>query len=110
MRINSAADDAAGLAVANKMKSQLDGIKMAVRNAQDGVSLVQTADGALSEISKLIRRMRELAVQMQNGIYTDQDRSNAQMEIKALWLRSIKLLKTLNIIKLTCWMALMTRP
>ncbi len=83
-RINSAADDAAGLAVANKMKSQLDGIKMAVRNAQDGVSLVQTADSALSEISKLIRRMRELAVQMQNGIYTDQDRSNAQMEIKAL--------------------------
>ncbi|MDA7648689.1 flagellin [Alphaproteobacteria bacterium] len=84
LRINNAADDAAGLAVANKMKSQLDGIKVAVRNSQDGVSLVQTADGALSEISKLIRRMRELAVQMQNGIYTDQDRSNAQMEIKAL--------------------------
>jgi len=84
MRINNAADDAAGLAVANKMKSQLGGIKMAIRNSQDGVSLVQTADGALDEISKLIRRMRELAVQMQNGIYTDKDRSNAQMEIKAL--------------------------
>ena len=81
-----------------------------MRNAQDGVSFLQTADGALSEISKLIRRMRELAVQMQNGIYTDQDRSNAQMEIKHFWLRSIKLLKTLNTIKLTCWMALMTRP
>jgi flagellin len=84
LRINSAADDAAGLAVANKMQSQLGGIKMAIRNSQDGVSLVQTADGALDEISKLIRRMRELAVQMQNGIYTDKDRSNAQMEIKAL--------------------------
>ena len=84
LRINSAADDAAGLAVANKMQSQLSGIKMAIRNSQDGVSLVQTADGALDEISKLIRRMRELAVQMQNGIYTDKDRSNAQMEIKAL--------------------------
>ena len=84
LRINSSADDAAGLAVANKMQSQLGGIKMAIRNSQDGVSLVQTADGALDEISKLIRRMRELAVQMQNGIYTDKDRSNAQMEIKAL--------------------------
>ena len=83
-RINSAADDAAGLAVANKMESQLSGIKMAIRNSQDGISLVQTADSALAEISKLIRRMRELAVQMQNGIYTDKDRSNAQMEIRAL--------------------------
>ena len=83
-RINSAADDAAGLAVANKMESQLSGIKMAIRNSQDGVSLVQTADGAFAEISKLVRRMRELAVQMQNGIYTAKDRSNAQMEIRAL--------------------------
>ena len=84
LRINSAADDAAGLAVGNKMLSQLAGVKMAIRNSRDGVSLVQTADSALNEISKLIRRMRELAVQMQNGIYTDQDRSNAQMEIKTL--------------------------
>ena len=84
LRINQAADDAAGLAVANKMKSELGGIKIAIRNSQDGVSLVQTAESALDEISKLIRRMRDLAVQMQNGIYTDQDRSNAQMEIKAL--------------------------
>ena len=83
-RINSAADDAAGLAVANKMESQLSGIKMAIRNSQDGVSLVQTADGAFAEVSKLVRRMRELAVQMQNGIYTAKDRSNAQMEIRAL--------------------------
>ena len=83
-RINSAADDAAGLAVANKMESQLGGIKMAIRNSQDGISLLQTADGALGEISKLVRRMRELAVQMQNGIYTAQDRSNAQMEVRAL--------------------------
>jgi len=66
------------------MASQLSGIKTAIRNSQDGISLVQTADGAMQEISKLIRRMRELAVQMQNGLYTDQDRSNAQMEIRAL--------------------------
>ena len=83
-RINGAADDAAGLAVANKMESQLGGIKMAIRNSQDGISLLQTADGALGEISRLVRRMRELAVQMQNGIYTAQDRSNAQMEVRAL--------------------------
>ena len=72
------------LAVANKMESQLSGIKMAIRNSQDGISLVQTADGAFAEISKIVRRMRELAVQMQNGIYTSKDRSNAQMEIRAL--------------------------
>ena len=83
-RINGTADDAAGLAVANKMESQLGGIKMAIRNSQDGISLLQTADGALGEISRLVRRMRELAVQMQNGIYTAQDRSNAQMEVRAL--------------------------
>ena len=83
-RINNAADDAAGLAVANKMQSQLGGIKTAIRNSQDGISVTQTADGALGEISKLILRMRELAVQMQNGIYTAQDRSNAQMEVRAL--------------------------
>ena len=83
-RINGAADDAAGLAVANKMESQLGGIKMAIRNSQDGISLLQTADGALGEISRLVRRMRELAVQMQNGIYTAKDRSNAQMEVRAL--------------------------
>ena len=83
-RINGAADDAAGLAIANKMQSQLSGIKMAIRNSQDGISLLQTADGALGEVSKIIRRMRELAVQMQNGIYTATDRSNAQMEVRAL--------------------------
>ena len=65
------------------MESQ-SGIKIAIRNSQDGISLLQTADGALGEISRLVRRMRELAVQMQNGIYTAQDRSNAQMEVRAL--------------------------
>jgi flagellin len=84
LRINSAADDAAGLAVANKMTSQLIGIKMAVRNSQDGISLVQTAESGMSEISNMILRMRELAVQMENGIYTSKDRDNAQLEVNAL--------------------------
>ena len=84
MRINSAADDAAGLAVANKMTSQLSGIKMAIRNSQDGISLVQTAEAGMGEITNMILRMRELAVQMENGIYTAKDRDNAQLEVNAL--------------------------
>ena len=84
MRINSAADDAAGLAVANKMASQLSGIKMAIRNSQDGISLVQTAEAGMGEITNMILRMRELAVQMENGIYTSKDRDNAQLEVNAL--------------------------
>ena len=84
LRINGAADDAAGMAVANKMQSQLSGIKMAIRNSQDGISLVQTAESGMGEISNMILRMRELAVQMENGIYTSKDRDNAQLEINAL--------------------------
>ena len=84
LRINGAADDAAGMAVANKMQSQLSGIKMAIRNSQDGISLVQTAESGMGEISNMILRMRELAVQMENGIYTSKDRDNAQLEVNAL--------------------------
>jgi len=84
LRINSAADDAAGLAVATKMESQLRGINMAIRNSNDGISLVQTAESGMAEISNMVIRMRELSVQMHNGIYSDGDRSNAQLEIEAL--------------------------
>ena len=84
LRINSAADDAAGLAVANKMESQLRGMNVAVRNSQDGISLVQTAESGMSEISNMVIRMRELAVQMNNGVYSDADRANAQLEVSAL--------------------------
>mgnify|MGYP003706048195 CR=1 FL=1 len=84
-RVNSAADDAAGLAVAGKMESQLRGINMAVRNAQDGVGLIQTAESGLNEIRNMVLRIRELAVQMANGIYEDTpDRTNAQLEVNAL--------------------------
>ena len=84
-RVNSAADDAAGLAVAGKMESQLRGINMAVRNAQDGVGLIQTAESGLNEIRNMVLRIRELAVQMANGIYEDTpDRANAQLEVDAL--------------------------
>jgi flagellin len=85
LRINSAADDAAGLAVAGKMESQLRGINMSIRNSQDGVGLIQTGEAGLNEIRNMVLRMRELAVQMANGIYEDTpDRDNAQLEVAAL--------------------------
>ena len=84
LRINSASDDAAGLAVANKMESQLRGLNVAIRNSHDGVSLVQTAEAGMSEITNMIIRIRELSVQMNNGVYTDSDRTNAQLEVTAL--------------------------
>ena len=83
-RINSAADDAAGLAVASKMTSQMLGMRAAIRNTQDGISLVQTAESSMNEINSMILRMRELGVQMANGVYTSKDRDNAQMEVNAL--------------------------
>lgn len=85
LRVNSASDDAAGLAVAGKMESQLRGINMSIRNAQDGVGLIQTAESGVNEIRNMVLRMRELAVQMANGIYEDTpDRNNAQLEVTAL--------------------------
>ena len=85
LRINSAADDAAGLAVAGKMESQLRGINMGIRNAQDGIGLIQTAEAGLNEIRNMVLRIRELSVQMANGIYEDTpDRANAQLEVAAL--------------------------
>ena len=83
-RINSASDDAAGLAVANSMNSQITGMNQAVRNANDGISLTQTADGALSEVTNNLQRIRELAVQSASGTYTDDDRTNMQAEVTQL--------------------------
>ena len=85
LRVNSAADDAAGLAVAGKMEAQLRGINMAIRNNQDAVGLIQTAEAGLNEIRNMVLRIRELAVQMANGIYEDSpDRANAHLEVTAL--------------------------
>jgi flagellin len=84
MRINRAADDAAGLAISEKMRSQIRGLDQAQRNAQDGISLIQTAEGALSETHSILQRMRELAVQAANDTYTSQDRQNIQAEIDQL--------------------------
>ncbi len=83
-RINRAADDAAGLAISEKMRSQIRGLNQASSNAQDGISLIQTAEGALQESHSILQRMRELAIQAANGTETDDDRGNIQDEIKQL--------------------------
>ena len=83
-RINSAGDDAAGLAISSRMTSQLNGLNMAVRNANDAVSLVQTADGALVEVTNMLQRMRELAVQASSGTMSSTDKTALNTEFEAL--------------------------
>jgi flagellin len=83
-RINRAGDDAAGLAISEKMRGQIRGLKQAQRNAQDGISLIQTAEGALNETHSILQRMRELAVQAANDTNTEVDRSEIQKEVNEL--------------------------
>ena len=83
-RINRAGDDAAGLAISEKMRAEVNGLKMASKNAQDGISLIQTAEGALNETHSILQRMSELATQASNGTYQDADRSNLNDEVTAL--------------------------
>ena len=84
LRINNAADDAAGLAISEKMRGQIRGLDMASKNAQDATSLIQTAEGALNETESILQRMRELAVQSSNDTNTDSDRAEIQKEIDQL--------------------------
>jgi flagellin len=83
-RINSAKDDAAGLAIASSMTSQIKGMTQGIRNANDGISMAQTAEGALDEVSNMLQRMRELTVQASNGINDTNAKANIQTEITAL--------------------------
>lgn len=84
LRINRAGDDAAGLAISEKMRGQIRGLDQASRNAQDGISLIQTAEGALNETHSILQRMRELSVQSANDTNTDDDRKELQKEVKQL--------------------------
>ncbi len=84
LRINSAKDDAAGLAISDRMTSQIRGLNQAVRNANDGISLAQTAEGALGETTNILQRMRELAVQSSNGTNTTTDRASLDAEFQQL--------------------------
>lgn len=83
-RINSAADDAAGLQITNRMTSQINGLNQAVRNANDGISVAQVAEGALQETSNMLQRMRELVVQADNGINSTEDRIAITEELNQL--------------------------
>ena len=84
IRINRAGDDASGLAVSEKMRAQIRGLNMAAFNAQNGISFIQVAEGYLQESEDVIQRLRELAVQASNGIYSDEDRMYIQIEVSAL--------------------------
>jgi flagellin len=84
LRVNSSRDDAAGLAIADRMNAQIRGINVAIRNANDGISLAQTAEGALATVTDALQRMRELAVQAQNGSNGTSDRANLDTEYQQL--------------------------
>jgi len=84
MRINRAGDDASGLAVSEKLRSQIRGLRRAARNAEDGISFIQTTEAYLQEIQDILQRVRELSVQASNGIYTSEDRQQIQVEISQL--------------------------
>ncbi len=84
LRINKAGDDASGLAVSEKMRTQVNGLRQAERNTEDGMSLVQTTEGYLDEVSNIIQRIRVLAVQSSNGIYSAEDRQMIQVEVSQL--------------------------
>lgn len=84
LRINRAGDDAAGLAISEKMRAQIQGLNQASRNAGDGISFIQTSEGYLQETSDALLRIRELAVQASNGIYTNEDRMQIQVEVSQL--------------------------
>ena len=82
-RVNSAADDAAGLAIASKFSNQIAGLNQAARNANDGISMVQTAEGAYVEVGDMLQRMRQLAVQAASETYTAADRTALNLEFQA---------------------------
>lgn len=84
MRINRAGDDASGLAVSEKMRTQIQGLRQAERNAEDGMSMIQVTEGYLQTLANIIQRVRVLAVQSSNGIYSDEDRQLIQVEVSAL--------------------------
>ena len=100
-KINSAKDDAAGLAISTRMTSQIRGYAMAIQNANDGISMMQTAEGAMGEVTNMLQRMRELAVQASSGTLSNSDRGNLQTETKQLMAEINNISKTANFNGLT---------
>ena len=83
-KINSAGDDAAGLAIVSRMATQINGLNQSIRNANDGISLVKTSEGAINEVSNMLQRMRELAVQASSGTNSDADQATLDLEVQQL--------------------------
>ena len=102
LRLNNALDDAAGASIVNRMTSQIKGLEAAMRNAADAISLTQTAEGALDEVASILHRMRELAVQASNGVYTGQDRQAIQNEVGQIQLELARIAEnsTFNAVKM----------
>ena len=96
LRINSSKDDAAGLAIATRMNSNVRGLAVAIRNANDGISMAQTAESSLGSVVNMLQRMRELAVQSVNGTLTSQNRANMQIEVGQLINEIDNISKTAN--------------
>ncbi len=96
-RINSAKDDAAGLQIVNRMTSQMQGLDQAVRNANDGISVAQTIEGALQETTSALQRIRVLAIQSQNGIKSSSDRAASQKVVSALKLQMSRVAPTTHV-------------
>ena len=94
LRINSASDDAAGLAIAARMRSQVEGLEQAARNANDGISMIQVAEGAYVEVSNMLARMKELAVQSNSGTYSATDRAALDLEFSSCGVSSTEFRRT----------------
>ena len=97
-RINSAGDDAAGGSIVSRMNSQINGLGQAIRNANDGISLIKTSEGALTEVSNMLQRMRELAVQSANGTNNSADQATLDLEVQQLKLKLTELRHQHNLI------------
>ena len=108
LRINSAKDDAAGLAVSTRMSSQIRGLDQASRNANDGISMAQTAEGALQESTSILQRIRELAVQSANDTNTESDRSSMQAEVTQLKDELQRIAETIQINAKNLWEGIFT--
>jgi flagellin len=101
-KINRAADDAAGLSISEKMRRQVRGLTQASANAQDGVSMVQTAEGALNEVHDMLQRLNELAVKANNGTLQSEDVFTSTTKLSSLFLKSTEQLTILSLISLIC--------
>ena len=105
LRINRAADDAAGLAISEKLRAQVGGLNQATSNAQDGISLIQTAEGALNETHSILQRMRQLAVQSSNDTNSNDDRDQIQKEVNQLTQELNRIADTTQFNGRSCWTA-----